>query len=360
MCPGIEQWLLLDSQVVSRWRSLARTLGLDDCLQDYQAWGQGSRRRRGWRERDHLEMVLKAWKNNNPDSYNIQKLKSILLAEGLSDMWMWINIITQDSNRSHSVMSSPAASPIPPSPWSRYLYSPSCKSSISFTSESPYPGSEYSHSLSSGGSRPTSQMSYSKANSAQTARTSSLSSPSYPTTPSMLSRPDLIQLSSPRLWMRQRGEGRARQASTESASCTMSSVSDEWESLEIIEDKDNVDNCSATENTEHAGSGAFRAVTEDQSPLFHSKNATKHKSCREKYGNAKTFVRNTDKDVINRVSKMDEELLMDIKHTKVINIDQPEKCIKKVKFYDQNENFYEEQFDDIQGMIEQSVQDLNV
>ena len=51
---------------------------------------------------------------------------------------------------------------------------------------------------------------------------------------------------------------------------------------------------------------------------------------------------------------------MDIKHTKVINIDQPEKCIKKVKFYDQNENFYEKQFDDILGMIEQSVQDLNV
>merc|ERR1712106_1155319 len=178
MCPGIEQWLLLDSQVVSRWRSLARTLGLGDCLQDCQAWGQGRRRRRGWRERDNLEMVLQAWKNDNPHSYNIHTLKNILLAEGLSDMWIWINIITQDSNRPHSVMSSPAASQTPTSPWSRYLYSPSCKSPISFISGSPYPGSEYSHSLSSGGSRPTSQMSDYKANLVPTPQTSSLSSPS--------------------------------------------------------------------------------------------------------------------------------------------------------------------------------------
>ena len=196
-----------------------------------------------------------------------------------------------------------------------------------------------------------------KAISAPTPQTSP---PSYPTTPSMLSRLDLIQLSSPRLWMRQSGEGRARHASTESASCTMSSVSDEWDSLEIIEDKDNVDDCSDNEKTEHAGNGAFRAVTAEQGPLFHSKNATKHKSSREKYGNTKTFVKNTDKDVINRVNMMDEELLIDIKHTKVINIDQSEKCNKTVKFYDQQENLYEKQFDDILVMIKQSVQELNV
>jgi len=152
--PDIEQWLLQDSQVVSKWRQLARLLDLDDCLLECQKWAEGRRRRRGCLEKDNMEMMLRAWKNKYPESYNILNLKSILLAEGLYDMWMWINIITQDNTGPSSVMSSPTPSPTPSSPWSRYLYSPTHRylysptnRNLTLSSPPPYTEYDYAHSL---------------------------------------------------------------------------------------------------------------------------------------------------------------------------------------------------------------------
>ena len=66
---------------MSRWRNLARHLGLAECLLETQPLGGARRKGRGWREKDKLQMLLRTWKKRNPDSYNIQKLQSILLAE---------------------------------------------------------------------------------------------------------------------------------------------------------------------------------------------------------------------------------------------------------------------------------------
>eukprot|EP00091_Calanus_sinicus_P012639 TRINITY_DN28338_c0_g1_i1.p1 TRINITY_DN28338_c0_g1~~TRINITY_DN28338_c0_g1_i1.p1 ORF type:complete len:248 (+),score=52.99 TRINITY_DN28338_c0_g1_i1:143-886(+) len=219
--PDIEQWLLQDTQVVSRWRNLARHLGLAECLLETEPQVEAMRSRRGWMEKDKLQMLLRTWKKKNPESYNIHTLKSILLAEGLSDMWMWMNIITKDSKRPHySRIASPSSSPAPSSPWSRYLYSPTPGLPYSFTSQSTYPESDYSHSLGSHGSRPASQQSDYNSSSPSpyplfTSSSPNLLSTTSPSTPSSLYRPNLIQLSSPRLWIRQKNEDRARHASFE-------------------------------------------------------------------------------------------------------------------------------------------------
>ena len=68
-------------QVVSRWRNLARHLGLTECLLETGPVGGAMRRRRGLREKDKLQMLLSTWKKKNSDSYNIHTLKSILLTE---------------------------------------------------------------------------------------------------------------------------------------------------------------------------------------------------------------------------------------------------------------------------------------
>ena len=68
---------------MSKWRQLARLLDLNDCLLECQKGAAGRRRRRGCLEKDNMEVMLKAWKNKYPESYNILNLKSILLAEVL-------------------------------------------------------------------------------------------------------------------------------------------------------------------------------------------------------------------------------------------------------------------------------------
>jgi len=368
--PDIEQWLLQDSQVVSKWRQLARLLDLDDCLLECQKWAEGRRRRRGCLEKDNMEMMLRAWKNKYPESYNILNLKSILLAEGLYDMWMWINIITQDNTGPCSVMSSPTPSPTPSSPWSRYLYSPTNRylysptnRNLPLSSPPPYTEYDYAHSLSSGGSRSPSQLSEHKSN----PNTTPIPFPSTPRTTnnsSMLYKPDLIQLSSPRHWIRQSNEERSRHLSFESAGCDMSAMSDKWDSLEIIEHKN--DDLSANEelgeNTQQSETSIDRSLeTGEQSSKFDSKNLLKFKPSKEKYETTERIYRKNDKDVINSVNKMDADLQV---NTKVMKTEQrkkqKEKNMKKVKFVNDDENEYENQFDSILSMIQQAVEDLNV
>jgi len=357
--PDIEQWLLQDSQVVSRWRQLARLLDLDDCLLECQKWEERRGRRRRWNEKDNMEMMLRGWRKKSPESYNILNLKSILLAEGLYDMWMWLNIITQDTTRPRSVMSSPTPSPTPSSPWSRYLYSPSHRN-CSVSSPPPYTESDYAHSLSSGGSRSPSQLSEHKSNT----NTTPISFSSTPTTTttsntSILCRPDLIQLSSPRHWSRQSYEETSRHLAFESAGCDMSAMSDKWESLEIIEHENN-DLCANEElgeNTKHDEINNYcSAVTGDQSSKFNSKNISNFKTRKEKCETNERYYIKNDKDVIDSVNRMNTELQV---NTEVPTRRQENK-MKKVKFVKDDEFEYEKQFDSILSMIQQAVAELNV
>ena len=92
----IVQWLLLDekvrlikvklnktqnSQVVGKWRSLAWRLGLVEFIVGIDCGRGGGRRRRGLREKDKLETLLRMWKEKKPDTYNVRMLKTVLAAE---------------------------------------------------------------------------------------------------------------------------------------------------------------------------------------------------------------------------------------------------------------------------------------
>ena len=48
-------------------------MGLAEC------YGVGGRR--GGREKDKLEMVLRMWREKKPDTYNVRMLKTVLAAE---------------------------------------------------------------------------------------------------------------------------------------------------------------------------------------------------------------------------------------------------------------------------------------
>jgi len=163
--PDIEQWLLMDEKVVRKWRSLAIRLGLSDYILDIDCWRGGasaasgtSRRRRGSREKDKMELFMKVWRETKPELYTVTHLKALLSAEGLSDMWMWINIITNKA--------SSGSSPVSPGPrpglsssrgWSRHLYTGETGSSVSHSS---YADSDYSLPHSPASTRPSSQVSY--------------------------------------------------------------------------------------------------------------------------------------------------------------------------------------------------------
>ena len=76
--------------------------------------------------------------------------------QGLTEMWMWINIITQDiTYREHKRKSSMTNLTPPNSPWSRHLYSSTLPTSASSYSQSSYSPLSSSPTL----SRPCSQLS---------------------------------------------------------------------------------------------------------------------------------------------------------------------------------------------------------
>ena len=81
--PDIIQWLLLDEKVVRKWRSFAWRLGVSEYIADIECGreGVGRRRRRGWREKDKLEMLLRIWKEKKEDTYHIGMLKTVLAEE---------------------------------------------------------------------------------------------------------------------------------------------------------------------------------------------------------------------------------------------------------------------------------------
>jgi len=139
------EWLAADQKVCSKWRALGRRLGLGPHLALVPGvWGvtPGSRRR-GQTDRQCLVGLMRLWQDRRPDTYNIKTLKWLLAAEGLHDMWMWVNMMTQESplktevtNAVYSRVASPTSPSSPSSnrvgsvsPFSSHLYSPSSNSS---------------------------------------------------------------------------------------------------------------------------------------------------------------------------------------------------------------------------------------
>jgi len=131
------EWLAADQKVCSKWRALGRRLGLGAHLALVPGvWGltPGSRRR-GQTDRQYLVGLMRLWQDRRPDTYNIKTLKWLLAAEGLHDMWMWVNMMTQESplktevaNAVYSRVASPTSPSSPNrvgsvSPFSSHLYS---------------------------------------------------------------------------------------------------------------------------------------------------------------------------------------------------------------------------------------------
>ena len=55
--------------------------------------------RRGYSDPACLLHLLRLWKERKPETFTVRTLKSLLAAEGLHDMWMWINMMTQVTGR---------------------------------------------------------------------------------------------------------------------------------------------------------------------------------------------------------------------------------------------------------------------
>ena len=74
-------------QVVRKWRSLAIRLGLSEYILDIDCWRGASgasgttRRRRGSREKDKMELFMKVWRETKPEMYTVTNLKTLLSAE---------------------------------------------------------------------------------------------------------------------------------------------------------------------------------------------------------------------------------------------------------------------------------------
>lgn len=93
--PDIEQWLLADtearftsdllktynvdgigfSQVVSRWKNIARLLDLAEDFQDIESQSCDVN------ARDRFAMLLTMWKERNPVTYNVRMLETVLARE---------------------------------------------------------------------------------------------------------------------------------------------------------------------------------------------------------------------------------------------------------------------------------------
>jgi hypothetical protein len=57
-------------------------LSLSEYIGDIECWRGGGRiRRRGWREKDKLEMLLRIWKEKKQDTYYVSVLKTVLAKE---------------------------------------------------------------------------------------------------------------------------------------------------------------------------------------------------------------------------------------------------------------------------------------
>ena len=62
-------------QVVSRWRSIGRLLGLPDALPGTES------RRGGGEERERFAVMLRLWKERRPDTYSVGMLETVLARE---------------------------------------------------------------------------------------------------------------------------------------------------------------------------------------------------------------------------------------------------------------------------------------
>ena len=61
---------------------MAKRLSLSEYIVDIECWrGGGRSMRRGWREKDKLEMLLRIWNEKKQNTYRINVLKTVLTQE---------------------------------------------------------------------------------------------------------------------------------------------------------------------------------------------------------------------------------------------------------------------------------------
>ena len=61
---------------------MAKRLSLSEYIVDIECWrGRGRSMRRGWREKDKLEMLLRIWNEKKQNTYRINVLKTVLTQE---------------------------------------------------------------------------------------------------------------------------------------------------------------------------------------------------------------------------------------------------------------------------------------
>lgn len=115
--PDLVEWMISDEKVSGRWRSFARRLGFAKHIPELEI---GSRRSnkygsRNRADRHRMQALFKLWEAHQPEKYTLAGLKNLLVAEGLHDMWVWVNMMTQSSPVSAQV-SDVVYRNIPPSP----------------------------------------------------------------------------------------------------------------------------------------------------------------------------------------------------------------------------------------------------
>merc|ERR1711970_1453835 len=149
LTPDLVEWLLADKKVCQKWKNLARRLELGDHIPHIE-------RRHGSDSRQ-LRMIIKLWQELSPETFTIRCCKNILAAEGLHHMLLWLNLMTQNSTATTQNSTARTEPRIQQSsPWSGYLYNqPLHRTSRAHSYTSDY----YSNTTTPEPSRPSSRQS---------------------------------------------------------------------------------------------------------------------------------------------------------------------------------------------------------
>jgi len=141
LTPDLVEWLLADKKVCQRWKNLARRLQLGDHIPVIE--------RRHRSDSGQLRKVIRLWQELFPDTFTVRGCKNVLAAEGLHHMWLWLNLMTQNTGITEPGIQHS-------SPWSGYLYNqplPRTSRAHSYTSD------YYSNTTTPDPSRPSSRQS---------------------------------------------------------------------------------------------------------------------------------------------------------------------------------------------------------
>ncbi len=99
--PDVVEWLLSDSQVVSRWRNLGERLGLTQhvAVIDGSGGSKHSYFRQRKSERQKMKELFDLWKVSSDPPYTRGRLLEALRREGMTDMHRWLQLMGTEGTR---------------------------------------------------------------------------------------------------------------------------------------------------------------------------------------------------------------------------------------------------------------------